>query len=42
MENEENKDKNIKVIYGNGDLREFVNDLMEKKMIDTLKKCENQ
>lgn len=42
MENEENKDKNIKVIYGKGDLRELVNDLMEEKMIDALKKCENQ
>lgn len=42
MEKEENKDTNIKVIYGKGDLRELVDDLMEKKMIDTLKKCENQ
>ena len=45
MENEKNKDKNdnnIKVVYGKGDLRVLVNDLMEEKMIDTLKKCENQ
>ena len=45
MENEEiknKKDKNIKVVYGKGDLRVLVNDLMEEKMIDTLKKCENQ
>lgn len=45
MENEEiknKKDKNIKVVYGKEDLRVLVNDLMEEKMIDTLKKCENQ
>lgn len=42
MEKEESKDTNIKIIYGDGNLREIVNDLMEEKMIETLKKCENQ
>lgn len=42
MEKEESKYTNIKIIYGDGNLREIVNNLMEEKMIDTLKKCENQ
>lgn len=37
MKNEENKCKNIKVIYGKEDLKEIVNKLIEEKIIDTLK-----
>ena len=42
-ENQNNgKNDNVKVVYGNENLKEIVTELLEQKFIDTIKKSENK
>ncbi len=42
MDEKNNKENSIKVVYGNGNLKDIVTNMLEKIMIDKIQKSENE